>query len=406
MEFGVPDRAEGAIRKADEFVARVIEPLEEEYDHFLGRDGRRNRLDDDGVLCREFNELRDQIRRKSAADGILAMHLPEEMGGEGASLLEYLLVTEYVNDRDPDGFHELMLETPMTGAYSVLHRNEELRKRYVEPMVDGETTVAFALSEPDHGSDITWLDTSAREDDGEWIVDGTKSWIYNATIADAVIVFARTSGDDGYGRGVSAFVVDTRNPGLELGSVQSPMGDSEAGRIARVHFDGCRVPRHRLVGSEGEALVEFAFPSIRELRLRLPAKAVGRSQWLFDQCVSFAERRETFGDPIGSRQFVQGMVADLRTRIESVRWLYRYAAWAHGEGSDERWLECAANLEGAELWNEAADTAIQIHGATGYSQDLPFESEYRDARASRIYEGTDEMQRQTIARSFLDLPDR
>jgi alkylation response protein AidB-like acyl-CoA dehydrogenase len=395
----------GMIRdQVDEFLRQEVEPLEAEYDRFLGERGVDRRLDDEGKLRDEFVELRDRIRRKSAEAGFLTMHLPEAVGGGGVSLLDYLLVTEHVNDRNPDGFHELMLETLLTPALTVMHDDEFLRERYFRPMMDAETTVTIGMSEPDHGSDITWMDTTAERDGDEWVIDGTKCWITNSTFADSIVVFARTDGADGDATGISALIVDRDNPGWELGRIQHPMGDDEAGRIAYNHFDDCRVPADHMVGDEGRGLVDVAMPSVGYFRLGIPARAVGRCQWMFEQCVEYAETRRTFGEPIGSRQFVKGMLAEMRAEIEAVRWLYRHAAWSFSRGEGERWEQSAAKLLGSRLWNDVADRAVQIHGGAGYTRSLPFEGEYRNARVTRIYDGTDEIQKRTIADEFLDLP--
>ena len=387
----------------DEFIEQEIRPLEDEHSQYLGENGVRNRLTEDGRLVDEYVEIRERIRQKSAEAGFLTMHMPEDVGGGGLSLLDYLLVKEHVNNRHPEGFHEMMLETLLTPAMLALTEDDLLRERYFESMTEASKTVTIGMSEPEHGSDITWMDTTGEKDGNEWIVDGTKCWITNSTFADAIIVFARTSGEDGDAGGISAFVVDDDNPGWEQGRPQRPMGDDEAGRIGYNHFNECHVPEERMVGEEGSGLVNVAMPSVGYFRLSIPARAVGRSQWMFEQCVDYAESRETFGEPIGSRQFVKGMLAEMRADIEQVRWLYRHAAWKYDRGEGERWEQSAAKLRGAELWNDAADYAVQIHGGAGYMKSLPFESEYRDARVTRIYDGTDEIQKRTIANEFLDL---
>lgn len=387
----------------DRFIEREVRPLESEHDQFLGERGVENRLDENGYLVDEYLDIRDEIRQLSAEAGFLTMHMPESVGGGGLSLLEYLLVLEHVNSYHPEGFHEMLLETLLTPALLPMHEDDHLRERYFEPMMNADITVTIGMSEPDHGSDITYLDTTAEKDGDEWVVDGTKCWITNSTFADAIIVFARTDGEDGDAYGISAFVVDEDNPGWERGKAQRPMGDEDAGRIAFNHFEGCRVPEERMVGERGRGLVDVAMGSVGYFRLSLPARAVGHAQWMFEECVDYAESRETFGKPIGTRQFVKGMLAEMRADIEQVRWLYRHAAWQYDRGEGERWEQSAAKLRGAQLWNDAADRAVQIHGGAGYVRSLPFEAEYRNARVTRIYDGTDEIQKVTIADQFLDL---
>lgn len=403
MEFAKSQEVELICNEVDNFLAQEVEPLEEEYAHLLGETGVENRLTESGGVTDEFVELRARIRQKSAEAGYLTMHMPEEVGGGGYGLLEYLLVKEHLNNRHPEGFHEMAFETLLTPALTILHEDEYFRERYFKPMMAAETTVTIGMSEPEHGSDITWMDTHAERDGDEWVINGTKCWITNSSFADSIIVFARTDGTDGDATGISAFLVDANNPGWEVGKIQRPMGDDEAGRIAFNHFDDCRVPNKKLVGQEGRGLIDVAMPSVGYFRLAIPARAVGRSQWMFDQSVSYAESRETFGQPIGTRQFIQGMLAEMRADIEAVRWLYRAVAWQFDQGDGERWAQSAAKLLGSKLWNDVADKAMQIHGGAGYMRTLPFEGEYRDARVTRIYDGTDEIQKRTIARSFLDI---
>lgn len=403
MNFSEPAELGLVKSQINRFIEREVRPLESEFDRFLGERGVENRLDEDGYLVDDYLAVRDRIRRKSAEAGFLTMHMPESVGGGGLSLLEYLMVLEHVNSYHPDGFHEMLMETLLTPALVPMYEDEGLRDRYFEPMMNAEITVTIGMSEPDHGSDITYLDTTAERAGDEWIIDGTKCWITNSTFADSIIVFARTDGEDGDATGISAFVVDDNNPGWTRGKAQRPMGDEDAGRIAFNHFEGCRVPDERMVGEEGRGLVDIAMGSVGYFRLSVPARAVGRSQWMFDECVEYAESRETFGKPIGARQFVKGMLAEMRADIEQVRWLYRHAAWQYDRGEGERWEQSAAKLRGAELWNDAADKAVQIHGGAGYVRSLPFESEYRNARVTRIYDGTDEIQKLTIADQFLDV---
>ncbi len=403
MDFSESSELELVKSQIDRFIEREVQPLEEEYDQFLGDRGVENRLDENGYLVDEYLAVRDQIRKRSAGAGFLTMHMPESVGGGGMPLLEYLIILEHVNNRHPDGFHEMLLETLLTPALLPMHADDNLREQYFEPMMNAETTVTIGMSEPGHGSDITHLDTTAEKNGSEWAIDGTKCWITNSTFADAIIVFARTDGDDGDARGISAFVVTNENLGWTRGKAQRPMGDEDAGRIAFNHFEDCRVPEEQMVGTRGRGLVDIAMGSVGYFRLSIPARAVGRSHWMFNECVDYAESRETFGKPIGERQFVKGMLAEMRTDIEQVRWLYRHAAWKFDRDEGDRWEQSAAKLRGAQLWNNVADNAVQIHGGAGYVRSLPFEGEYRNARVTRIYDGTDEIQKLTIADAFLDL---
>jgi alkylation response protein AidB-like acyl-CoA dehydrogenase len=403
MDFAEPEIVRALTKQIDRFLETEVKPLEEEYDQFLGEDAERHRVDGDGHPVQPFVEVREEVQHRSVEAGFYAMHMPKEVGGGGLSMLEYSMVVEHVENRHPNGFHDMIQDVLSVNA-SLLpcYEDEYLREKYFEPVMTADKHIAFGLTEPEHGSDATWLDATAERDGDDWIVNGTKCYTSNSPYADAILMFARTSGEDGDARGISAFLVDRSNPGWEMGKIQRPMG-SNVGSQAFNHFENCRVADARMVGDEGEGFLQAASSSIGSLRLYIPAKAVGRSQWMFDQCVEYTRQRETFGEPLGKRQFIQGMLAEMRTEIEQTRWLYRHAAWRSDQGEPSRWEQSAAKFRGSKLWNEVADRAIQIHGGAGYMRSLPFEREYRDARAARIAEGTDEIQKRTIAREFLDL---
>lgn len=390
-------------RQLDEFIRQEVEPLETEYDQFLGEDAERYRVDDDGRLVDDYLAVRNQIQRKSAEAGFYQMHMPEDVGGGGLSILEDIIVTEHIHDRNPDGFHGLMRDTlSVTGAIIPMYYDEFQREKYFEPTMNAEKHMTFGLTEPDHGSDITFMDTVAERDGDEWVINGTKCFISNSTEADYIMVHARTGGEDGDPHGISTFLIDRDNPGWELGKIQRPMG-SDVGSHAFNHFTDCRVPAEQMVGDEGAGFTGTAMEWVGAGRLRVAARGVGRSQWMFEQCTDYATQRHSFGKPIGERQFIQEYIAQMATRIEMVRWLTRHAAWGYDRGENPRWEQSAAKWQGANLWNDVADMAIQIHGGAGYMRSLPFEREYRDSRAARIYDGTDEIQKRTIAKEFLNL---
>jgi alkylation response protein AidB-like acyl-CoA dehydrogenase len=403
MNFETPDMVDAFRTELDRFIELEVKPLESEYDQFLGETGEQAMVDEEGKVVDEYLEVMDKIQRKSVEAGFYTMQLPERVGGGGLNLLEFTMMMEHLHDRHPDGFHEDILDVlSVTPALVPCYEDEFQREKYFDPVMNADKHLCFGLTEPDHGSDITHMDTSAERDGDEWVINGTKCFISNSTFADAIMVHARTSGEAGSPHGISTFLVDRSNPGWKMGKVQRPMG-GDVGRHAFNHFDDCRVPEEQMVGDEGEGFMNAAMRLVGWTRLHLTAKCVGRAQWLFDQCVEYAQQRESFGEPIGNRQSIKNMLAELRTDIEQTRWLYRHAAWRLDRNERARWEQSAAWLRGGQLWNRAADIAIQIHGGSGFFKTLPFESEYRAARGARIYDGTDEIQRRTIANEFLDL---
>lgn len=402
ISFGTPETVKILNSQIDAFIEKEIEPLEREYSQFLGEDKEAHIVDENHRKVDEYLEVRQTIREKSVEAGFYTMNMPERVGGGGLSAMEYCMVLEHLTNRDPDGFHELMLDGLSVNASILpLFEHEYQREKYFEPVMNAEKHMTFGLTEPDHGSDATWMDTTAKRDGDEWIINGTKCFISHSVEADFVMVHARTSGEDGDIDGISTFLVDADNPGWELGKIQRSMGTTP-GSQAFNHFNDCRVPAEQMVGDEGTGF-RTAMTWVGGGRLSIPARAVGISQWMFEQSVDYAETRETFGKPIGARQFIQDMLVEMRVRIEQVRWLYRYAAWRMDQGMNHRWQQSAAKLEGSKLWCDVADHAIQIHGGAGYMKSLPFEGIYRDGRVTRIYEGADEIQKRTIAKQFLDI---
>jgi alkylation response protein AidB-like acyl-CoA dehydrogenase len=402
MDFEVPGEVRQMRRTVDEFIEREIEPLEAEYDRFLGEDAEAEMVDGTGTDYRlrdEFMELWREIRERSVEAGIYTMHMPESVGGGGLDILPFTVLVEHIENRNPDGFHSLIWDTgTVTEMLLPASEDDYQREAYFEPVMNGEKLSAFALSEPGHGSDATFMETTAERDGTEWVIDGEKAFISKGAVADFLMVHARTAGQPGDVSGITSFLVDAENPGVSVTKVQRPMG-GQPGRQAILSFDDCRVDEAQVLGEVGEGFSQL-IGWIGAGRLTIPASAVGRSQWMLDRSVEYAAERETFGTPIGDRQGVRFQLAEAATDIEQTRWLYRYAAWKADR--DERVVreQSMAKLRGARLWNDVADVAVQVHGGAGFMRSLPFEAEYREARAARIYEGTDEIQKRTIAREL------
>lgn len=402
MDFDVPGEVRQIRRTLDEFIEREIAPLEAEHDRFLGEDAEAEMVDGTGTdyrLCEEFMELWREIRERSVEAGIYTMHMPESVGGGGLGVLPFTVLVEHIENRNPDGFHSLIWDTgTVTEMLLPAYEDDYQRETYFEPVMNGEKLSAFALSEPGHGSDATFMETTAERDGTEWAIDGQKAFISKGAVADFLMVHARTAGQPGDVSGITSFLVDAENPGVSVTKVQRPMG-GQPGRQAILSFDDCRVDEAQVLGEVGEGFSQL-IGWIGAGRLTIPASAVGRCQWMLDRSVEYAAERETFGTPIGERQGVGFRLAEAATDIEQTRWLYRYAAWKADR--DERVVkeQSMAKLRGAQLWNDVADVAVQVHGGAGFMRSLPFEAEYREARAARIYEGTDEIQKRTIAREL------
>ncbi len=396
MDFSEPSEATQIKKAVDDFIDQEVKPLENEYDQFLGEDYEKHIVDENHRQVAEYRDVVAKIRQKSAEAGFYGMDMPEEVGGGDVDVLTYAIVAEHIANRPP-GFHTAILGGAGGPTRILLSADEDQRKRYLEPLMSGEITTCFALSEPGHGSDPHHMDTTAEKEGDEWVIDGTKCWISNGPYADFAMVFARTGGEDGSLDGITAFLVDAED--YEVSKVHRTMGLTP-GNQSELRFDGVRVGEEQVLGEVGQGFKQ-AMSWVGSGRITIAANAVGTAQFLLDLACEYANERETFGEPIAERQGISFQLADLATDIVQARQLYRYAAWKIDQGERARKEESMAKLRGSQLANEAADVAMQVHGGAGFMKSLPIEREYRSARVYRIFEGTDEIQKRSIAREIL-----
>ncbi|MFC6769171.1 acyl-CoA dehydrogenase family protein [Natrinema soli] len=398
MDFSEPSEAVQITKALDDFIDQEVAPLENEYDEFLGADYEKHIVDDDHRQVPEYRNIVEKIRTKSVEAGFYGMTMPEEVGGGDVDILTRAIVGEHMSNRPP-GFHSAIFGGAGGPTPILLACDERQRAEYLEPLMDGEITTCFALTEPGHGSDAHYMDTRAEKDGDEWVINGQKVFITNGPYADFVMVFARTSGEDGDLSGITCFLVDDDNPGFEVGTIHRAMGMTP-GTHAELYFNDCRVGEEQVLGEVDKGF-QSAMDWIGGGRINIAAGSVGTAQFLLDMSVEYARERETFDKPIGHRQGISFQLAELATDLEQVRQLYRYAAWKMDNGERARKEESMAKLRGAKLANDAADVAMQVHGGAGFMKDLPIERNYRSARVFRIFEGTDEIQKRTIARELI-----
>jgi acyl-CoA dehydrogenase len=273
---------------------------------------------------------------------------------------------------------------------------DELKQRYLPAVARGERIAAFALSEPEAGSDVAAVETTARPDGGDYVLDGTKTWISNGGIADQYVVFART-GEAG-ARGLSAFVVEADAPGLRVAEriqVNTPHP------LATLVFDGCRVPASQRLGTEGEGF-KIAMATLDVFRATVGAAALGFARRALDEAIDWAKERRAFGQAIAEFQLVQEKLADMAVEVDAAALLVYRAAWVKDGGAPRVTREAAmAKLYATEAAQGVVDAAVQILGARGVVWNAPVERLYREVRALRIYEGTSEIQKLVIARQLL-----
>jgi alkylation response protein AidB-like acyl-CoA dehydrogenase len=279
------------------------------------------------------------------------------------------------------------------------HGTAEQKERYLRPMARGEKLGAFALSEPDAGSDASSLRCRAERDGDAWVLTGTKSWVTTGSHADVIIVLARSSSDPAHkSRGISAFVVTPDLPGFHVGRKEDKMG-LRASPTVQLTFDGMRVPAENLVGEEGRAFVP-AMQSLDHGRLGIAAQAVGIARAALDHALAYAAERRQFGKAIREHQAIQFKLADMGTRVASARALLHATAASKDRGENTTLHSAMSKLLASETAMWVTTQAVQIFGGYGYVKDYPVERLFRDAKITEIYEGTSEVQRIVIAREL------
>lgn len=350
---------------------------------------------------REIEE-RDEIPRplidEMAQLGLFGIGLPEEFGGSGMGRLGYCVAVEQLARANASLWNVIGGSVGLCGTAIHLGGPDELRQRYLPDLIAGRTIGAYALSEPGAGSDAAALRTTARREADTYVIDGAKTFITNAPIADVFVVFATLDRAAG-SKGITAFVVERDTSGLEIGPNDAKMG-LHGSTTAQLSFDGARIPQAQRIGGEGEGF-SIALRTLDHGRLGLAAHAVGAAQRLLEATVAYAAQREQFGRPIATNQGVQWPLADAATEIHAARLMVRDAARRLDAGERATVPAAMAKLFATEMLGRVADTAVQVHGGMGYMKELWIERAYRDARIYRIYEGTSEVQRMLIASSLL-----
>ncbi|SFB48674.1 Acyl-CoA dehydrogenase [Amycolatopsis marina] len=360
------------------FVQRELVPREQEV-------LRRERSGEPGLTRDELTEL--QLKAKES--GFWGVQTPESFGGMGLSAVMTALIEAEL------GRSFVQFQFGGSADNILFHGNAEQQERYLLPTISGERKSCFAITEPGAGSDAKNIRTSAKKDGSDWIINGEKTFITGGNEADFTMVFAITDPEKGANGGVTCFLVD-REMGWRSEYIDT-MG--EWGPAALV-FEDVRVPESQILGELGKGF-ELAMQWIGRGRYLLPARAIGSCERLLTMAIEHANTRETFGAPIAERQAIQWMIADSGVELEALRWLVLHAAWQVDSGLDSRHAQSMAKLYGGVKANEIVDRVMQIHGGMGYTRELPIERWYRELRLLRIYEGTDEIQRRTIARNLL-----
>ncbi|HWQ69930.1 MAG TPA: acyl-CoA dehydrogenase family protein [Patescibacteria group bacterium] len=328
------------------------------------------------------------IVSKIAAQGLLGLCIPRRYGGLGLDYLSLGIVSEEL-ERADTAFRVLIAVHLGLNSLALLQwGSEEQKQRYLVPQAHGEKLAAFALTEPDAGSDVAGIRATARRDGGSYILNGEKTWISLADVADHFLIFAYTDRSAG-ARGVSAFIVERGFEGVSSSSIHHKLG-GRIGNTGSIALQDVRVPADNRIGAEGEGL-KIALSALDNGRYTVAAGAVGLMEACLDASLAYAEQRQSFGQPIGKHQLVQQKIARMVAGRDIGRLLYHQVGWLKNQG-----MRCTREVSLAKWINcdnafRAADDAVQIHGAYGYSDEFPVERYFRNARGSLIYEGTQEI---------------
>ncbi|SEN77061.1 acyl-CoA dehydrogenase [Mesobacillus persicus] len=342
----------------------------------------------------EENKIPQKIIDMSKEMGLFGLSIPEEYGGLGIGMVGKCALYEEIGATH-NGFTTLIGAHTGIGTVGIVEMGNEAQKRkYLPDMAAGEKIGAFALTEPAAGSNATNLKTTAVKKGDKYILNGTKHYITNATEADVFTVMAVTDPSKG-SKGITSFIIEKDFPGFQVGAVERKMG-LRGSHSAEVIMEDCEVPVENVLGVEGQGYVN-ALKILANGRAGLAARNLGSCQKLLDMSATYANERVQFGVPIIDHQAVGHMLAEMAMEIEALRSFTYRVAWMVDQGMKVIKEAAMLKLYGSEVYNRVADKAVQVHGGIGYISDYPIERFFRDARITRIYEGTSEIQKNIIA---------
>ena len=366
---------------AREFAEREVAPIAAELD----REGRF-----DHALVQRLAEL-----------GFLGMLIPEHWDGLGLDASSYLLALEEIAVADASAAVLMSVHNSLPTQMLLNYGSDAQRERFLKPMARGELLGAFALSEPEAGSDAASLRAQAVRDGDDWVITGAKSWVTHGTHADVILCMARTDTSDARrgAKGISTFILTPDLPGFSVGKKEDKLG-LRASPTVMLNLEECRVPADRLLGDEGQGF-SYALASLDHGRLGIAAQAIGIGRAALEAAARYATERKQFGEAIASFQAIQFKLAEMATRLTAARTLLHAAAAAKERGERVTRYSSMAKLFATETAMWVTTEAVQVFGGYGYVTDYPVERHFRDAKVTTIYEGTSEVQRIVIARDLL-----
>jgi acyl-CoA dehydrogenase len=403
VDFTLPDHLPGVLAVMDAFIEEEIKPLEREHMQYFDqrREYARTDWENGGIPARAWEDLLGEMRKRADKAGWLRYGLPSQFGGRDGTNLDMAVIREHLAHKGLGLHNDLQDESSIVGNFPQVIMMDRFgtdaqKAEWTEALITGERSMAFGLTEPKHGSDATWLETRAEPDGDGWVINGAKRFNTGVHRATHDLVFARTSGEPGQARGITAFLVPTDTPGFTVPyywwTFNMPTDHGE------VELRDVRVPGDAVLGEVDRGL-EVGQTFLHENRIRQAASSLGAAQYCIDRAVGYANDRTVFGKPLAVNQAVQWPLVELQTEAQMVRLLVYYAATQldgnhHMEVSDKVSM---ANYRANRLVCEAADRAMQVFGGVGYSRHEPFEHIYRHHRRYRITEGAEEIQIRRVA---------
>ncbi len=386
MDFALTEEQEMIRDAARDFAQKEIVPVAAHFD--------------------ETGEFPLDTIRKAGELGFMGVEVPEEYGGAGLDAVGYALLMEEIAAADAAHSTIISVNNSLYSNGILQFGSEDQKKKYVTPVASGEVIGAYALTEPQSGSDAANMRTRAvlSDDGSHYVITGKKSWITSGPVARYIVLFAMTDPAAGP-KGVSAFVIDTERDGFHRGKTEPKLG-IRASATCEIELDGYVCPVEDRIGKEGNGF-RMAMTVLDAGRIGIAAQAVGIARAAYEASVQYAKERQAFGSAIGAFQMIQAKIADMKMRLEAARLLTLHAAWnkerARTSGVRNTTEASCAKLFASEAATFITHQAIQVHGGMGYSRELPVERYYRDARITEIYEGTSEIQRLVIARGEMGL---
>ncbi len=409
MDFNIPQPIRDYLVELDEFIEREIKPLEQADDNIRFFDHRREwartDFENQGLPRHEWEALLAEMRRRADRAGHFRFSLPEEYGGKNGSNLAMAIIREHLAAKGLGLHNDLQNESSIVGNLPVIlmfrdFGTAEQKKKFIPGMLSATMKTAFGLTEPNHGSDATWMETRAVRDGKGWRINGEKMWNTGLHIATHDLIFARTSGKDGDARGITCFITPTNTQGFKveeyLWTFNMPTDHP------RISLTDVWVPDDAIFGDPEDGLA-LAQHFVHENRIRQAASSLGAAQFCVNESVAYAKVRKPFGKPLASNQAIQFPLVELHTEAAMLRTLVYQTAWQMDQMSKPEVARklsdkvSMCNYRANRLVCEAADRAMQVHGGIGYSRHKPFEHIYRHHRRYRITEGSEEIQMRKVA---------